>query len=262
MTVSVECEDVELEMLALDVAEKALVGRLQFFENLGTTVDHAFKIFKDTDRFIWFSSQGSPSGPFRDVATFSRTLNSMFRIYVAEKARGWVFVHAGVVGWKGKAIVMPAMSHQGKTTLVGELLRLGADYYSDEYAVIDETGLIYPFERELSVRSADSEVPTDIAAYKFGAKTATEPIQAGMVVLTEYVEGGEFSPERISTGMGIHEMIPEVISISVNTKFALKVLNTAFRSAIMLRSLRGDAGTAAESILSFFDVNRDLANIA
>lgn len=262
MTVSVECEDVELKRLARDVAKKALVGRLQFFEGYSNTCDHKFVVFRDDEKALWFSSQGISSGPFRDRAAFSRTLNSLIRIYVAEKSRGWVFVHAGVVGWKGRAIVLPAKSYQGKTTLVGELLRLGAEYYSDEYAVIDEFGLIHPFERELSVRTIKSIVPTDVPASEYGGEIGKEPLPAGVVVLTKYIEGCEFSPERISTGIGIHEMIPEVISISVNTKFALKVLNTAFRSAIMLRSLRGEARSTAQSILSFVDDNINFAKFA
>lgn len=262
MTVSVECEDDELKRLALDVAKKALVGRLQFFEGSSNTCDHKFVVFRDDEKALWFSSQGISSGPFRDRAAFSRTLNSLIRVYVAEKSRGWVFVHAGVVGWKGRAIVLPAKSYQGKTTLVGELLRLGAEYYSDEYAVIDEFGLIHPFERDLSVRTTESIVPTDVPAGEYGGEIGKEPLPAGVVVLTKYIEGCEFSPERISTGIGIHEMIPEVISISVNTKFALKVLNTAFRSAIMLRSLRGEARSTAQSILAFVDDNINFAKFA
>src|SRR6476646_7063652 len=40
-----------------------------------------------------------------------------------------VFVHAGVVGLRGGAIVIPGASFSGKTTLVAELVRRGASYY-------------------------------------------------------------------------------------------------------------------------------------
>ena len=71
---------------------------------------------------------------------------------IAEVARNRVFVHAGVVGWKGRAIVIPGRSYSGKSTLVSELIRAGAAYYSDEYAVFDSRGRVYPFAKPLEMR--------------------------------------------------------------------------------------------------------------
>ena len=47
--------------------------------------------------------------------------------FVAERAPDHLFVHAGVVGWEGRAIVMPGASFAGKTTLVAGLARGGCD---------------------------------------------------------------------------------------------------------------------------------------
>jgi hypothetical protein len=55
--------------------------------------------------------------------------------YTAEATPDMTFLHAGVVGWQGRAFVLPGRSLSGKTTLVREMLRLGATYYSDEFAV-------------------------------------------------------------------------------------------------------------------------------
>ena len=63
-----------------------------------------------------------------------------FEMHVAEQASRRVFVHAGAVGWNGRAIVLPGQTRSGKTTLVAALVRAGATYYSDEYAVIDTQG--------------------------------------------------------------------------------------------------------------------------
>jgi hypothetical protein len=74
------------------------------------------------------------------------------RLTVAEFAIGKVFLHAGVVAWNNRALIIPAKSFQGKTTLVAELVKKGAVYYSDEYAVLDEDGLVHPFPKKLSMR--------------------------------------------------------------------------------------------------------------
>ena len=75
-------------------------------------------------------------------------------VHVANYAPDRVFVHAGVVGWKGRALVLPGTSFAGKTTLVAELVRAGATYYSDEYAVVDEQGRVHPYPRDLQMRDA------------------------------------------------------------------------------------------------------------
>lgn len=87
-----------------------------------------------------------------DREDFLDFTTGQIRLIVAEFAVGRVFLHAGVVGWNGRAVIVPASSFSGKTTLVAELIKKGALYYSDEYAVLDENGLVYPFPKKLSVR--------------------------------------------------------------------------------------------------------------
>ena len=61
-------------------------------------------------------------------------------------------MHAGVVGWNGRALLLPGRTLSGKTTLVAELLRAGATYYSDELAVLDARGRVHPFPKPLAIR--------------------------------------------------------------------------------------------------------------
>ena len=251
----------ELLELAYEIASKALIKRLEIIENKTISVDHTFGIHRNSENNLFFTDDGKPTGEFEREIDFRRTLNTMVRVHVAEKAREWVFIHAGVVGWRGRAIILPAASHSGKTTLVSELIRLGAHYFSDEYSVIDPAGMVHPYERDLSIRPPGSEIPIQVPPAEFGAEIGIDPIPVGMVLLTKFEEGAVFDPERLSMGIGIMETVPDVIPIRLNTDFSLKVLNTAFRHAIIVKSLRGEAQTAARSILSYFDDNFDLANI-
>src|SRR6185369_13624268 len=57
---------------------------------------------------------------------------------VALCARDGLFVHAGVVAWRGRAILIPGRSMSGKSHLTAELVRRGAMYYSDEFAVLND----------------------------------------------------------------------------------------------------------------------------
>ena len=88
-------------------------------------------------------------------------LESDLQITVALQAKNRLFVHAGVVGWRNRAILIPGRSFSGKSTLVEALVRAGASYYSDEFAVLDAKGapiLIperFPLERA-TVRREES----------------------------------------------------------------------------------------------------------
>ena len=89
-----------------------------------------------------------------DLDQVFETLESELRLRIAAGAKRKTFVHAGVVGWHGRAIVLPGRSCAGKTSLVAELPRAGATYYSDEFAVIDGRGRVCPFPKPLSIRES------------------------------------------------------------------------------------------------------------
>ena len=67
-----------------------------------------------------------------DLDDVLQILASDIRLFVAETSKTRVFIHAGVVGWRGRAIVLPGKTFSGKSTLVAGLVRAGARYYSDE----------------------------------------------------------------------------------------------------------------------------------
>jgi hypothetical protein len=109
--------------------------------------------------------------------------------YTAEATSDMTFLHAGVVGWQGRAIVLPGRSFSGKTTLVREMLRLGATYYSDEFAVVDNSGLVHPFARPLGIRVNSSPTQTKYTADRLGAASGIKPLPMGMAVICKYEAG-------------------------------------------------------------------------
>jgi hypothetical protein len=248
----------ELLKDAEQTARKALLDRLKIIET--SDAEHSFGFASDDSGAIYLFQNGEEMSFGTDRRLFFKFFNSMLRIVVAEHAVDCVFIHAGVVAWGGKAIVIPANSFQGKTTLVAELIKNGADYYSDEYAVLDEEGRVHPFPRDLSVRDNQFR-EKDIPVAELGGRTGVEPIPVGAVLLTEYAKNGVWNPQRLTVGQGIMEIIPHTIPRNFNTEFSLKVLNTAVTDAIILKSPRGDAGEFAINFLSFFDNLINLAKI-
>jgi hypothetical protein len=192
-------------------------------------------------------------------AVILEVFDSKLRITIAEFAISKVFLHAGVVEWKGKAIVIPANSLQGKTTLVAELVKKGALYYSDEYAVLDKKGFVHPFPKMLSVRGiVDKHTQVDYAVETLGGRAGSEQIPVGMFLLTGFKSGWKpkrWKPKFLTAGQGILEIIPHVISIRNNTEFAIKTLNKVAKRAIIVKSKRGEAREFADLLIKFFETN-------
>ena len=245
---------------ARDLIGKAFGDRAKIFEDTGTQVQRVFGIEDAGGKFHLFKD-GVETTSGSSERNFFKYLNSMLRLEVAEHVEGRVFLHAGVVGWKGQAIVFPGTSFAGKSTLTAELVKNGADYYSDEYAVLAADGRVTPFPRHVSLRYFGGKREKDVPVSEFGGKIGTEALPVGMLLLTSFSRDGEWQPERLSPGEAIMEIIPHTLSMRKNPAFCLKVLDLVARRAIIVRSPRGDARKFAKFLLEFFDNNSILANI-
>src|SRR2546429_1597626 len=146
-------------------------------------------------------------GRSRKFADVLDTFESPLQLTVAEHARSRVFVHAGVVGWKDRAILIPGLSHSGKTTLVERLIRAGGTYYSDEYAVIDERGRVHPYARPLGIRLADSARAVKVRAEEIGAAVGSKPLRIELVVSTGFKPGARWRPKTLTRGKGVLELL-------------------------------------------------------
>ena len=116
------------------------------------------------------------------LAEAGRALEEHAERVVAERAPDQLFVHAGVVGWDGRAIVIPGASFAGKTTLVQAWLEAGATYYSDEFAVLDREGRVHPFARPLAIRDGSGTVTRQVPVAALGAESGTTPLVIGLVL--------------------------------------------------------------------------------
>ena len=184
-----------------------------------------------------------------DAEVVFERLESDLQLYVAERAPRRVFVHAGVVGWKGRAVVIPGRSMSGKTTLVAELVRAGAEYYSDEYAVIDRGGRVHPYARPLAVREGEGLRQTRRTVEEFGGRVGTVPLPVGSVVVTHYEPGAGWRPRRLTTGECVLELLSNTVSARRSPARALSALTAAAAGVTALAAPRGEAAFVARAIL-------------
>jgi hypothetical protein len=172
-------------------------------------------------------------------------------LFTATASSDLTFLHAGVVGWQGRAIVVPGSSFSGKTTLVREMLRLGATYYSDEFAVVDNSGLVHPFARPLGIREEGSDAQTRYTAERLGATVGMRPLPVGMAVISEYQRGARWRPVPLSQGQGALELLANSVAVRREPRQTLSRVHELARQAVFVKGTRGEAREAAESILSF-----------
>jgi hypothetical protein len=199
---------------------------------------------------------------YGDITRLARTLEldvvldafeSDLQLYVAEQAHGRVFVHAGVVGWRGQAILIPGRSFTGKTTLVAELVRRGATYYSDEYAVLDERGLVHPYPRALQIREREQARQKRYGVEEFGGQAGRKALPVGLVVVSPYKPSARWRPRNLSTGQGVLELLANTVSARRKPQAALAALHRAVREAPVIKSARGEAADVATKLLAELD---------
>jgi hypothetical protein len=181
-------------------------------------------------------------------------LETDLQMYVAEWARRRVFVHAGVVGWRGKAIVIPGRSFSGKTTLVTALVRAGATYYSDEYAVFDTQGRVHPYARRLSIRTDGGGERYRCGAEALGGRRGVKPLPVGLIAVTEYQEGARWRPRRLSPGQAALALLANTVPVRRRPAAAVAALHQVICHATALKGARGEAERVADALLSSMDV--------
>jgi hypothetical protein len=184
-----------------------------------------------------------------DLKSVLNVFESDLQLYVAESSPRRLFVQAGVVGWRGQAILIPGRSLSGKTTLVLELVRAGASYLSDEYAVFDTRGRVHPYPKKLQVKDKTSLESERWTVESLGGLREVKPLPVGLVVLTNYRAGAHWRPRSLSPGKGALALLDNTVSFQRQPAFAFPILSQVASDAPILKGVRGEAREVVDAIL-------------
>ena len=158
--------------------------------------------------------------------------------------------HAGAVGWRGRAIVIPGSSYSGKSTLTAAFVRAGATYYSDEYAVFTEQGKLKPFPRPLQLRQPRGRPTKKVPAKELGGDIGVTQLPVGLIVETTYRAGAQWRPRHGTTGGGALALMAHAVPIQGRPGWTMSILSRAARQSEHLEGERGAATAVAERILN------------
>ena len=190
--------------------------------------------------------------PFLNDLSFEMALEviqNQLQLHVATHAPDRVFVHAGVVGIGDSAILIPGRSFSGKTTLVAEFVMAGALYYSDEYAVLDDHGLVHPYPRPLSLRGEDNQ-QVDHPVASLGGTEGDRPLPVRTILVTTYTPGAEWSPSTLSAGEGVLAMVANSVAARLKPAKVLGSVTRAVEEATVLEGDRGEASSVVSPLIA------------
>lgn len=102
---------------------------------------------------------GLAPGPFgTDISTLVPALKGLLRQIAVRRHRYFMEIHAGVVLLDHRAVLLPGSAGQGKTTLTAALVRDGAEYFSDEIALLEAATLhVRPLPLAMTIKQGSLE---------------------------------------------------------------------------------------------------------
>jgi hypothetical protein len=192
----------------------------------------------------------SIAGPV-DLRLALGILDAQMRMHIAVHAPDHVFVHAGVVGTREHAIVLPGRSFAGKTTLVAALVRAGAEYWSDEYAVLDSDGLVHPYPKPLSVRVDNTRETKEQPVQSLGGRAGDRPLPVALIAFTSYRPRALWTLRDCTPGEGAVKLLEHAIAARSRPAQVFAAVRRAATDAAVLAGERGDADEAAAALLSY-----------
>ena len=201
-------------------------------------------------KFQMAYSDAVPIARTHDLSEVFERIQADMSLATATLTPGFTFIHAGVVAWRGKAIVLPGASHAGKTTLVAALLRAGATYYSDEWAVLDASGRVRPYARSLSIRGVNGARDRAETPGSFGAKVGARPLRVGLVVFTQFDPDATWEPREVSPAHAMLHLTDNLMQLHRQPRKTLDAVRHMLDEATVLAGLRGEADPAAQQILA------------
>jgi hypothetical protein len=242
-------------LIAVRVNEPALLEPLTAHLPPGSTPAPSPQV---DDVYSLWAAGGGPHRLYHGSATLAQTsdlervfevLESALSFNVAVAARRGLFVHAGAVGWRGRAIVVPGRSMSGKTSLVAALARAGATYYSDEYAVFDERGRLHAFPGRLSIRKSGGTTGEKRSPEELGLRVGSEPLPVALVAVTDWQRGARWRPRPLSPGQAMLALLDNTVLARERPKLAMTTLGRVVEGSMALRGKRGEADEVAASLL-------------
>ena len=137
-------------------------------------------------------------------------------------------------------------------------MRAGAEYFSDEFAVLDRSGRVHPFAKPISLHRSAPSKNESLTVEAIGGRTAEKRARVGMILATRYQRGARSRFREVSPGQGVLELMRNAYAARSAPSQVLRASRNACTGAILLRGLRGEAQQVVELLARVLDEWPDL----
>jgi hypothetical protein len=236
---------VAVELHAPEPLCTALAPHLpRFYDAEGEVVATAYARYDDDRLTIELPEQLSFFGAL-DEETL-RAVSSRLELLVCTNLPDRIAVHAGVVAHGGRAIVVPGSSMAGKSTLAAALVGLGATYFSDEFALVDEQGLVWPYPRPMTLRGAAGR---ERVVPEGSAPPDGPPVPIGVLADLRYSPDG-WDVATLSPGSAVLALLKDSPQARRDPERAVACLTAAVaHGPFAIAGSRDDAAHTAQRLL-------------
>jgi hypothetical protein len=188
------------------------------------------------------------AGSARDVRALVVETVRLLDEAVVKHLTNLTAVHAGVVELGGRALLLPGETKAGKSALVAELLRRGAVYFSDEYALIDTHGQAHPYPRPLLLRNAGPEQIPSLPE-EWNASVGRAPVPVGWILALQYDPASSWHVTAVPQSEALLILLRNTPHALIESPRIVAALQRVCARAACYAGSRGGVADAVENIL-------------
>jgi hypothetical protein len=181
-----------------------------------------------------------------------------------EQTKEFLLIHAGsVVSPHGEAVLLPAGSGFGKTTLVAGLVQAGFGFLSDEIGVIDhDQGVLRPYPRAMNFKeklpsvfsnldtSANASARSDgyVRAEEIRPDVMAAPCPVRFVIAPRYMRGMSTQITPLTPAAIVKELWANTVNLHLYGARAVPILVNIARQGRGYSLVSGDLREAVDAI--------------
>ena len=163
-------------------------------------------------------TDGEPPSPVMSQADFAEFLLGKVTYCLLNKSRDGITLHAGVLAWKGRGILVPGNIGAGKTTFTAWLASQGLDFLTDEMVWIPTgTNMLHAFPRPLNVKKPALPIVQTFLDWEKSQTQIMSNSQVNLILPTALNPKNSLSIPSLSTILFPHyqsNAIPQVERLS------------------------------------------------
>ena len=181
-----------------------------------------------------------------------------------------LLLHAGAVVDAGRAVILPATSASGKTTMAAGLVQRGYGYLTDELVILhSRTNSIVPFPKAMSLKEGSFGLFESFGPRPTGPEydrvwyldperlrpgsVVTSPTPIGWVIFPRFKDGSKTHVEPLTVGETVLGLFENTVNNARHEEKGLDRLIKIARKAPGYRLMFGDLEDACRAVLGIIE---------